>query len=159
LKKVIGQYCSDEVPQSVMKRGSGRNSHDTILWATTWAPWCLRHKLDDANCQPYVENILEMFDIMGMLHSSTLRVDKFNEDFILRLQDALVRRSGLMPPSESTMTLHELMHTCHQVLEQGVTRVSTLFKFERVNHFLKTLLQNKAAGMIYGVMLDLIRYY
>ena len=76
---------------------------------------------------------------MGLLHSSSLKIDKFNEDFMKRLLDAVVLRSGLMPPSESTMTLHELMHTCDQILDQGLTRVSTLFKFERVNHFLKSL--------------------
>jgi hypothetical protein len=146
MKKVIGQYKCDEIPQGVMKKGSGRNSHDTILWATTWAPWCLRHQLDDENCRPSIENVLDIFDIMGLLNSSSLKVDKYNTTLINRLRDAIVTRSGLMPPSECTMTLHELMHTCDQVLEQGVSRVSTLFKFERVNHFLKTLLQNNAAG-------------
>ena len=85
---------------------------------------------------------------MGMLNSSSLKVDKYDKNFMKRLLDAIVKRSGFMPPTESTMTLHELLHTCDQVLEQGVTRVSTLYKFERVNHFLKTLLQNKATGMI-----------
>jgi len=157
MKKVLGQYSSGEVPRGVMKKGSGRNSHDTILWATTWAPWCLRHKLDDDNCVSYFENILDVFDIMGMLNSSSLKVDKFNEDFMLMLLDAVILRSGLMPPTECTMTLHELIHTCDQVLEQGVNRVSTLYKFERVNHFLKTLLQNSAAGTI--TLLDNFRYY
>ena len=148
IRKIIGQYTSDEVPRSVMKKGSGRNSHDTILWATTWAPWCLRYKLEDVNCRPFVENVLDIFDVMGLLNSSSLKVDKYNDDFMTRLLDAIILRSGLMPPTESTMTLHELLHTCDQVLEQGVTRVSTLYKFERVNHFLKTLLQNNASGII-----------
>ena len=161
MNKVIGQYKCDEVPKGVMKKGSGRNSHDTILWATTWAPWCLRHKLEDPTTRPYIENVLDIFDIMGMLNSSSLRADKFDEDFMLRLLDAVVMRSGLMPPSDSTMTLHELMHTCDQVLEQGVSRVSTLFKFERVNHFLKTLLQNNALGIInlLLIFLDTFRHY
>ena len=148
MSKVIGQYKFDDIPKGVMRKGSGRNSHDTILWATTWAPWCLRHKLDDGNCGPYVKNILEIFDIMGMLNSSSLKIENFHVDFTYRLREAIVTRSGLMPPSECTMTLHELMHTCDQVLEQGVSRVSTLFKFERVNHFLKTLLQNNASGIM-----------
>ena len=129
-----------------MKKGGGQNYHDTILLATTGAPWCLRHKANDVDSKPYIDNILELFDIMGILNSSSLKIEQFSETMMKRLTNAIVRRSGLMPPTESTMTLHEVLHTCDQVLEQGVNRVSTLYKFERVNHFLKTLLQNSAKG-------------
>ena len=64
------------------------------------------------------------------------------------LIEMLILRSGLVPPSECTITLHELVHVCDQVQEIGAPRYSTIYKFEKVNHLLKSLCMNKAKGII-----------
>ena len=73
----------------------------------------------------YTENLLEIFDIMAALNATRLNVRDIKENLWPRLIEALVRRSGLLPPTESMLTLHELVHICDQVDEVGVPRVSS----------------------------------
>ena len=148
MNRVIGACKAEELPKGVMKKGkAGTSSHDTILWATTWARWCLK----GLGSKLVMDNIFEIWDIMGQLNSSQLNIDKVKEEIYPALIRALVARQGLVPPSESTITLHELVHICDQVWDQGAPRVSTLYKFERINLFLKVLLKNTAAGKFHGI--------
>ena len=62
------------------------------------------------------------------------------------LNETLVKRSGLVPPSECPIALHELVHVCDQVMEIGSPRYSTLYKFEKVNKLLKSFCFNTAKG-------------
>jgi hypothetical protein len=142
MRLVIGSYTYEDCPQGVMKAGKANNSHDTIFWATVYARWCFRSKGGPV----YTENLLEIFDIMAALNATRLNVRDIKENLRPRLIKALVRRSGLLPPTESMLTLHELVHICDQVDEVGVPRVSSLYKFERMNHILKDLLQNRGKG-------------
>ncbi len=51
--------------------------------------------------------------------------------------------SYLLPPSESTYALHEIIHVCSQIEETGPPRFNCLFMFERVNLFFKRMIKNK----------------
>jgi hypothetical protein len=142
MRYVIGSCTYEERPQGVMKAGKADNSHDTIFWASTYAKWCFRSKGGPV----YTENLLEIFDIMSALNATRMNVRDVKDKLRPRLIKALIRRSGLLPPTESMLTLHELIHICDQVEEVGVPRVSSLYKFKRMNHILKQLLQNKGKG-------------
>ena len=58
----------------------------------------------------------------------------------------LTDRSDTLPPSECTITLHELEHEVDQSLTIGVPRFSNLYKFEKINKILKSMLKNVAKG-------------
>jgi hypothetical protein len=93
-----------------------------------------------------IRNMLTFFDIIGILTSN-----KLTEDNIIMLSgkciDSLARRTGLVPPTECTITTHELLHLIDQSLAIGAPRFSNLFKFEKVNKFLKSMLKNVARGL------------
>jgi hypothetical protein len=55
-------------------------------------------------------------------------------------------REGLLPPSESTLPCHEVLHMFYDIPAAGLPRYRNLFKFERINHFLKQLLRNTACA-------------
>ena len=61
--------------------------------------------------------------------------------------DVLATHAGLFPPTECTWTLHELMEIVKLVKEMGPPRFNNLFKYERVNHYLKGMVMNKACGI------------
>jgi len=140
LKRVIGSYKSEEMTQDIMRSGHMNRSHDTIFWANTYARWCLR------KTGPYTDNILEIFDIIGILNANNIHGPTLKSKIYPRLINALIIRSGLVPPSECCVTLHEMMHVCEQVLEIGTPRHSLLYKFEKLNKILKSFLHNAAKG-------------
>lgn len=105
--------------------------------------WCLRKKGDSK----YINNICDIFDLFARLHASRLNSTLLVTELRSKLVSLLVTRSGLVPPSECTITLHEIMHVFDQIAEVGVPRMSSLYKFERMNHILKELLQNNAKGL------------
>ena len=100
-----------------------------------------------------------MFDIIATLQASRFSNQEVQHVLKKRLVQVLTRRAGLLPPSECMLTLHELIHVCDQVYEVGTPRVSSLYKFERMNHILKELLKNKARGSIIAVYCYLLTYY
>lgn len=138
LRQVIGSYKSEEIPQNVMRSGTASKSHDTIQWATLFG----RYLLSDQG--KYTDNIIEIFDIMSILNANRLNCDMVRKELLPRLINALADRSGFVPPSESCVTLHELIHVCEQVNEIGNARCSTLYKFEKMNKWLKGHAQNSA---------------
>lgn len=142
--KIIGSCTFEERPLRVMRAGNASNSHDTIFWATVYARWCFRGKGN----RVYIDNICDIFDIIASLGATRLNVKHVRDILKPRLINAMVHRAGLLPPTECMMTLHELLHVCDQVKEIGVPRVSSLYKFERMNHILKELLKNKARGNV-----------
>ena len=83
---------------------------------------------------------------MAVLNSNRLHVPAVRDDVMSHLITYLIDRSGLVPPSECTTTLHELIHICDQVEMIGAPRYSTLYKFEKVNKLLKSFCFNKAKG-------------
>lgn len=139
---IMGRSTYEERPLGVMRAGKAANSHDTIAWATTYARWCFRNKGNTA----YTDNICDVYDVMAALNATRLNTTHVRNKIRPRMIAALVKRSGLLPPTESMLTLHEIVHVCDQVEEVGAPRVSSLYKFERMNLVLKQLLQNHAKG-------------
>ena len=140
LNRVIGSFTSEEMTKDIMRAGHMNRSHDTIHWANTYAQWCL------GKSGPCTDNILEIFDIISILNANNLHGPTMQHKILPRLIDALIIRSGLVPPSECCVTLHEMMHVCEQVLQIGTPRNSLLYKFEKLNKILKGFLQNAAKG-------------
>ena len=139
----------------VMKSGKAANSHDTIQWATVYSRWCFRNK----GSARYTNNICDIFDILAQLNATRLNAQKVQTVIKPRLISALVERCGLLPPSECMLTLHEVIHVCDQVIEVGAPRVSTLYKFERMNHVLKEMLQNSAKGLVLRTFYLILRTF
>jgi hypothetical protein len=139
-----------------MRGKKAKRCHDTIYWATVYSRWLLRDR------GPVVDNILDIFDVMAILNSNRLNVKTIMESTYKNLIDLLITRSGLVPPSECCITLHELLHICDQVEEIGAPRYSTLYKFEKINKLLKSICFNKAKGFICLInvyVLKLILYF
>ena len=147
MKRIIGACSYEERPMGVMKSGKAANSHDTIQWATVYARWCFRKK----GSARYTNNVCDIFDILAQLNATRLNAQRVQNVLRPRLISALVERCGLLPPSECMLTLHEVIHVCDQVIEVGAPRVSTLYKFERMNHVLKEMLKNSAKGLSFYV--------
>ena len=57
--------------------------------------------------------MLDIFDVIGMLTSNKLSHKSIN-DINGILVGMIIERSGLVPPSECTITLHELLHLVDQ---------------------------------------------
>ncbi len=133
---VISQILMDgpgrcKYPQNIFRAGKCEKSHDTIHWAHVFSQWCLR----DGGV--YVENIRDIFDVLSLLNASRIHVPTLQNETYPKLLDAIMKRSGLVPPSECCVTLHEVVHICEQVKQIGNCRHSTLFKFEKVNKVMK----------------------
>ena len=104
--------------------------------------WMLRKRTDHSEA---IKNMLLFFDLIGVLSSNKLSQEVVN---VLgrTCGQLLARRTGLVPPSECTITTHELLHLVDQSTMIGCPRFSNLFKFEKVNKFLKEMLKNCAKG-------------
>ena len=102
----------------------------------------LRKRLEHSEA---ISNMLDIIDVIGVLTSN-----KLSHDAIRTLGGKIVKllaqRNGLVPPSECTITLHELFHVVDQSYNIGCPRYSNLYKFEKVNKFLKGMLKNVAKG-------------
>jgi len=137
---IIGSFSSEELVRNVMRAHKGARCHDTIYWASVYSRWLLRGR------GKVIENILGIFDIMTILNSNRLHVPTIKNVVANELIELLITRSGLVPPSECPITLHELVHVLDQVEEIGAPRYSTLYKFEKLNKLLKQFNYNTAKG-------------
>jgi hypothetical protein len=70
MKDIIGPPGASRI-RNVMKAGKGDNTHDTLEWAFTYARWCWA----GLGSRIYVDNILEIFDILNILTASTMKID------------------------------------------------------------------------------------
>lgn len=59
----------------------------------------------------------------------------------------MVDRLGYVPPSESTLPCHDICHIFDEISTHGLIRYRNLFKFERMNSFMKQTLKNRAHGV------------
>ena len=147
LDNVSGAYLT-EIPSNVMKYGKVGNSHDTIKYAINgWAAWCLFNEHGEAaHTFPFTEIKIKLFDIIGKLSCGRILKDSL-PTLETELINVLIEHCSLFPPCEATYTLHELVHIVKQIYEIGPPRYSTLFKFERVNLFLKRMIKNKNVSL------------
>jgi hypothetical protein len=58
------------------------------------------------------------------------------------IRKLLIYREGLLPPSESTYTVHELVHVVDQIIQLGPPLMSSMFKYEQKNRWIKGLIKN-----------------
>ena len=56
-------------------------------------------------------------------------------------------RFGYVPPSEATLPCHDICHIFSEIQTHGLIRYRNLFKFERMNSFMKQNLKNRAHGL------------
>ena len=137
---IIGRAESDEMPKNIMRAGRGKKSHDTITWDTTYAAWCLR------GFGAYIDHNIDMFEHIGRYNAAYISGKAVKGELFDDFVECLVKREGMMPPSEATMTFHELFHIVKQMKEVGCPRHSTLYKFEKMNKVLKRNMKNTAKG-------------
>ena len=71
MKCLIGPPGTTRIRQ-VMKAGRAENTHDTLEWAFTFARWCWA----GLGSSVYVENALEIFDVLNILTASTMKIEK-----------------------------------------------------------------------------------
>lgn len=70
MKCIIGPAGTTRIGP-VMKTGKAGNTHDTLEWAFVYARWCWR----GLGTRPYVDNMLEIFDVLCILTASTLKIE------------------------------------------------------------------------------------
>jgi hypothetical protein len=71
LKSIIGPPGAMRI-RDVMKAGKGENTHDTLEWAFVYARWCWF----GLGTRVYIDNILEIFDVLCMLTASTMKIEQ-----------------------------------------------------------------------------------
>lgn len=59
----------------------------------------------------------------------------------------MVDRIGYLPPCEATLPCHDVVHLFDEIVSHGLPRYRNLFKFERMNNFMKQNLKNRAHGI------------
>lgn len=121
--------------------GGGEYSHDKLLFATIYASNVLSVE-EGIGCPHVTENILKLFSIITHLTSNEFEIQEHN-NLMKYIYDALADHDGLLPPSEATYTLHELVHVANQILDCGPPLMVSMFKYERQNKYLKKLLKNQ----------------
>jgi hypothetical protein len=110
-----------------------------------WASWgfyntSIFERRRDADI--YINVKLRLFNCIASLFCGRIKkslLPQMNQE----LRDTLIEHSLLLPPSESTYALHEIIHVCSQIEKTGPPRFNCLFMFERVNLFLKRMIKNK----------------
>jgi hypothetical protein len=70
MKTIIGPPGVMRI-RDVMKAGRGDITHDTLEWAFVYARWCWA----GLGTRVYIENVLEIFDVLNMLTASTMRIE------------------------------------------------------------------------------------
>ena len=70
MKNIIGPPGVLRI-QNVMKAGKADNTHDTLEWAFTYSRWCWA----GLGTRIYVDNILEIFNILNILTASTMKIE------------------------------------------------------------------------------------
>ena len=126
LKNTIGSK-SVNIPQKIYKRGHGKTSHESIMYAIHgWAQWCL-HDENNVEIQPYLDIKIELFNLLSILNACRIKWSDVN-NIRDRLISLLVNHSALFPPIEQTYALHELIHICDQIPEIGPSYFNNLFQ-------------------------------
>lgn len=70
MKSIIGPPGVTRI-KNLMKGGRADNTHDTLEWAFVYARWCWT----GLGNRVYVENILNIFDLLNVLTASTMKIE------------------------------------------------------------------------------------
>ena len=73
MKSIIGPPGVTRI-KNLMKGGRADNTHDTLEWAFVYARWCWT----GLGNRVYVENILNIFDLLNVLTASTMKIETVN---------------------------------------------------------------------------------
>jgi hypothetical protein len=119
----------------------GKFSHDKLMYALNFARESLEGKGDAA----VMDNILDLFDIIGYLWRRSFSIKELMEVMIPHLKGLLSNREGLLPPCELTYALHGIIHVADQIQKIGPPRLSSMYSYERANKKLKGLIMNTSA--------------
>lgn len=115
--------------------------HRTLQYINSgWVHWCLYS--DDTINNPYFTCKLELFDILSQLDSVRFQKTEL-PSLLTALTNVLMRHAALFPPSEMTYTLHECVHLVSQISSVGPCRTHNMYKYERMNKYLKGLIKNR----------------
>lgn len=90
-----------------------------------------------------MDNILEIFDLISEGCSDRFNMTKLNNELLPKLYITLSRREGLMPLTEMTYTVHQLVHVFQDIKHTGPPRFIWMYAFERVNKYCKNLIKNQ----------------
>ncbi len=91
-----------------------------------------------------LSNILTIFDIIGHLIQYQFdRGDLLNVSNLVKF--TLSQHEGLLPPSEGTYALHELIHVTDQIIDLGPPLMNAMFKYEQKNLILRKLMKNTSS--------------
>jgi hypothetical protein len=122
----------------VMRFKGTKYSHKAIEWATIFAPWCWYQVGNPTIRQAY----LNLFGLIAECQSFQFQASKL-ELLKHRVEDVLITLEGCLPPSESRITRHELIHVVESIMEIGPPKLNNMFKYERVNLYCKQLIKNR----------------
>jgi hypothetical protein len=89
-----------------------------------------------------MENMLSIFDKMKYLRQYEFDIDEHKEKMTETIRHLCVRE-GLLPPCESTYTVHELLHVVEQIPMLGPPMMSSMFKSEQKNKSFQQLIKNQ----------------
>lgn len=121
----MGNYHVSQRIQDPIYTCGGVYSHDKLNFAINYAPRVLKDKGDFE----VTENTIDLFAIIAYFWQNSFEKEEL-ESTIRHLKDVLACREGLLPPTESTFCLHEIIHVADQVALAGPPRFSSTFKYE-----------------------------
>ena len=91
---------------------------------------------------PVVFNCMNVFDVISMACSDRFDLEYLDTTLLPRLYELLSEREGLLPMTESTFTIHQLVHVFQDIKKIGPPRFYWMYGAERLNKYLKGLLKN-----------------
>lgn len=103
MHSIIGPPGSTRI-RNVMKAGKGDNTHDTLEWAFTYARWCWQ----GLGTRVYVDNILEIFDVLNILTASTMNIETVRMLIILLITYIFIYTS--INFSSTVASIERLLH-------------------------------------------------
>jgi hypothetical protein len=141
--RTIGTTTTERI-KNVFTKGKAKNCHDTIYYGTTFALWCTDQLFLNEN--KWLSNKLDIFEMLGQLNAGRFKTE-YQESMFRQMCSILATHEGLFPPCECTWTLHESLEIIKLLRIMGPPRFNNLFKYERVNLYLKKMVLNKSKGI------------
>lgn len=129
------------MPRSIFS--SKMKTADKIRFAVRHARFCF----SGLGSRAHTCNILDMFDLIKELLQDRVSVTHVRNVLHPKFVSIAVRREGLFPEVESTITIHQVLHTIQKLPDTGPLKQHWMFAFERLNHHIRGLVKNKAVPM------------
>ena len=114
---------------------------DKIRFAIRHARFCFTGLGSSA----HTNNILELFDIISELLNDRISIEYVQEILMPKYINNVVKREGLFPDVENTITIHQIFHLIKKLTQTGPLKQHWMFPFERLNHHIRGLVKNNSA--------------